>query len=420
MAGTGRTWGRTAARGALLCALVFGLASPVLAQDATPPWPEESCTVEGDPDNPYAEKTLVCVPHPDDWNGTLVVYAHGYVAPQKPLALPTEELGRVTGPGEPTLIERLLDWGFAFATTSYSKNGYALEQADADLDALVDEFAAGYGPLPVQVLLVGASEGALITIQQIEQDPLERYQGGLALCGPVAGMPYQVKYLGDFRAAFDHFFPEVFGFGTVDLPRFSTHDAALDAWSIYTPTISSAILDHPFRTNQLFRLTRAARAWSDPQGTAVETALDVLFYNFFGMRDAIETMGGVPYDNEDTRYWGSFNDWRLNRNVEHVAGDDEALRYTEDFYEPTGEVSRPLVTLHTTHDPAVPYRHQLTYADRVRRSGSEGNVTQIPVLRYGHCEFSAEEVLGAFGLLVHQTGGTTVPALEAYRLSLPQ
>jgi len=420
MAGTRRTWGRMAARGAFLCALILGLASPVLAQDASPPWPEELCAVNGDPDNPYEEKTLVCVPDSDSWNGILVVYAHGYVAPQKPLALPTEELGRVTEPGEPTLIEMLLDWGFAFATTSYSKNGYAVEQADADLDRLVDTFAAGYGPLPVQVLLVGASEGGLITVQQIEQDPLERYQGGLALCGPVAGMPYQVKYLGDFRAVFDYFFPEVFNFGTVDGPTLSTHEAALDAWSIYTPTISSAILEQPFRTNQLFRVTRAARAWSDPQGTAVETTLQVLFYNFFGMGDAIETTGGVPYDNQDTWYWGSFNDWRLNREIEHVKGKNKAIRYTEDFYEPTGEVSRPLVTLHTTHDPAVPYRHELTYAYRVRKSGSEANVTQIPVLRYGHCEFSAEEVLGAFGLLVYQTTATTVPALEEYRLSLPQ
>jgi hypothetical protein len=47
-------------------------------------------------------------------------------------------------------------------------------------------------------------------------------------------------------------------------------------------------------------------------------------------------------------------------------------------------------------------------------------VTQIPVLRYGHCEFSTVEVLGAFGLLVYQTLGTTVPALEEYRLTLPQ
>jgi pimeloyl-ACP methyl ester carboxylesterase len=420
MAGSRRTWGRTAARGAFLCALILGLASPVLAQDAPPPWPEALCAVDGEPDNPYAEKTLVCVPDLEDWNGILVVYAHGYVAPQKPLALPAEELGRMTEPGEPTLVERLLDWGFAFATTSYSKNGYAVEQADADLDALVDAFVDEYGPLPVQVLLVGASEGGLIAIRQIEQAPLERYQGGLALCAPVAGMPYQVKYLGDFRAVFDYFFPEVFDFSTVDVPTFSTHDAALDAWNTYTPTISSAILEQPFRTNQLFRMTRAARAWSDPQGTTVETTLQVLFYNFFGMGDAIETTGGVPYENEDTWYWGSFNDWRLNRNVEHVAGDDEALRYTEDFYEPTGEVSRPLVTLHTTHDPAVPYRHELTYAARVRKSGSDASVTQIPVLRYGHCAFSTAEVLGAFGLLVHETGGASVPALEEYRLSLPQ
>jgi len=237
---------------------------------------------------------------------------------------------------------------------------------------------------------------------------------------PVAGMPYQIKYLGDFRVVFDTFFPEVFDFGAMEVPEWETHDAALTAWNTYTPTITSAIVDQSFKTNQLFRMTRAARAWSDPPGTAVETALEVLFYNFFGMGDAIETSGGIPYDNRDTWYWGSFNDWRLNRNVERVEGDEDAMDYTGEYYEPTGEVSRPLVTLHTIHDPAVPYRHELTYAHLVRRSGSDDYVTQIPVLRYGHCAFSAEEVLGAFALLVHQTTGTSTPAMEEYRLTLPQ
>jgi hypothetical protein len=138
------------------------------------------------------------------------------------------------------------------------------------------------------------------------------------------------------------------------------------------------------------------------------------------MGDAIETTGGIPYDNRDTWYWGSFNDWRLNRTVERVEGDEDAMDYTGAYYEPTGEVSRPLVTLHTTHDPAVPYRHELTYAYRVSRSGSEANVIQLPVLRYGHCAFSTEEVLGAFGLLLYQTVGSTTPALEEYRQALPQ
>ena len=35
--------------------------------------------------------SLICFP--DSWNGTLVIYAHGYVEPSAPVALPDDEVG---------------------------------------------------------------------------------------------------------------------------------------------------------------------------------------------------------------------------------------------------------------------------------------------------------------------------------------
>ena len=37
-----------------------------------------------------------------------------------------------------------------------------------------------------------------------------RHEQTLSLCAPMGGAAYQTKYLGDFRVAFDYFFPSVF------------------------------------------------------------------------------------------------------------------------------------------------------------------------------------------------------------------
>jgi hypothetical protein len=88
-----------------------------------------------DPKHPE-QLIQVCIP-PVGWNGQLVIYAHGFVAPQLPLALPTDELAVIGGNAT---LAALLQSGFAFATTSFRKNGYAIEQGAEDIDQLVRYF----------------------------------------------------------------------------------------------------------------------------------------------------------------------------------------------------------------------------------------------------------------------------------------
>jgi hypothetical protein len=70
-------------------------------------------------------------------------------------------------------------------------------------------------------------------------------------------------------------------------------------------------------------------------------------------------------------------------------------------YETTGNVTIPLVTLHDTGDPIIPYWHEKLYSSKIHTSGN-GIVTQIPVKAYGHCNFTIAQLLGAFNLLVGQ------------------
>jgi hypothetical protein len=98
-------------------------------------WPsdcEEAALPTQDAAYPSDQLILTCLP--SNFNGTLLIYAHGYVKPQEPLALP-EELGDADIQG---IVQQLLDLGFGVATSSYHKNGYAVEQAEADLNDLID------------------------------------------------------------------------------------------------------------------------------------------------------------------------------------------------------------------------------------------------------------------------------------------
>jgi pimeloyl-ACP methyl ester carboxylesterase len=360
------------------CLLALSLSS--VASAADPPWPSPVCqegTLGG-------QESLICVP-PAGWNGTLVVYAHGYVAPQAPIALPAEELGRFPG-----LILYLLQQGYAFATSSYSKNGYAIEQAGNDLNALVGYFNSLPLPQPTQkVLLVGASEGGLITTMLVERRS-NLYAGGLAMCGPINGMPDQIDYLADFRVVFDAFFPQVFQFGAADVPP----DAFLSWESEYVPDITKVLRLHANKTQELFNMTGAAFS-GDPTDYLTTTEA-VLYYSVWGTNDLIATAGGMPYDNRDTWYEGAHNDVALNARVERVAGSDLARGYITNYYQTSGLLLRPLVTMHNDFDPAVPSWHEDRYAARA----TPGLLLRIPVEEpYGHCAFSSEEILTAFETL---------------------
>ncbi len=378
----------------LITLVVMSLAArPARAENLLPPDLAGRCVTKTlpayDPRFPGSQLVLICIP--EAWNRELVVYAHGYVAPQDPLALPIAEL---TLPDGSTVPGILMSLGYGFAASSFHKNGYAIEQAGADLNRLVRYVTTTIVPGQVEnVYIAGASEGGLITTMLLERHP-ETFRGGLALCAPVGGAPFQIKYLTDFRVVFDYYYPAVFGFGAYDVPA-----GAWRFWDSYLLAITGAVLFDRESADQLFDVTRAALDPKD-RTTLAETATTDLFYSIWGINDLIETAGGRPYDNRRTWYTGSENDLALNRGVERVQADREAQQYLRKFYQPTGKLVRPLVTLHTTQDPAAPYRHELLYSALARKAGSSQFLTQLPVYRYGHCNFTTEEILGAFQLMV--------------------
>jgi pimeloyl-ACP methyl ester carboxylesterase len=371
----------------------------------------EGCTISALPVGSQNRLILTCIP--DDFNGTLVVYAHGYVSPQEELALPLEEIQNFV-----PIIEVVLNSGFAFATSSYRKNGYAIEQAGEDLNDLVAYFKQTVAPPDSvkKVLITGASEGGVIAAMLVERFP-KIYAGGLALCGPLGGMPTQIKYLGDFRVVFDYFFNDViplegiYDFTINDDVPVSLADWENEAGGGIKEDIRAAVADplNKKKVSQLFKVTGVSADPENPKKAAA-AAVDLLKFSVLGTQDILETTDpettdgdGRPFGNLSRRYRGSKHDSALNAGVERVGSNGVGRRYVRDFYDTTGNLKRPLVTLHTTNDPLVPFKHELIYALKVAHEGRSSKLVSIPVFRDGHCEFKVDEVLGAFVVLLLMT-----------------
>jgi hypothetical protein len=122
----------------------------------------------------------------------------------------------------------------------------------------------------------------------------------------------------------------------------------------------------------------------------------------------IATSGGIPYDNRSTTYSGSLDDVALNAGVERIRADARASAYARRLYDPTGNLHDPLVTLHNLLDPLVPFQQEIDYKALVAKKKKSSLLTVLPVPSYGHCDFTAQEVLEAFSMMIQQAGGELI------------
>jgi pimeloyl-ACP methyl ester carboxylesterase len=297
-----------------------------------------------------------------------------------------------TGISVPDFITSL---GYGFATSSYSTNGLAVRQGLADLADVVDIFAKEKGT-PGTAYLVGVSEGGLITALAVEGEP-EVFHGGLAMCGPYGDFARQINYLGDMRAVFDYFFPGLIPGSAVDIPAW-----LVTGWDAYYETTVLPQLQDPDNADKVAQLLQVTRTPYDLQepGAAEEAIYDVLSYNIVATNDANDKLGGQPFDNQDRVYSGSRDDGRLNREIKRYTATAVALAEIEAGYQTSGELEAPLVMLHTSGDHVVPYWHASRYRAKTITADNIALHDLREVARYGHCQFQATEVLGAFNRLV--------------------
>jgi pimeloyl-ACP methyl ester carboxylesterase len=366
-------------------ALLAAVALTACGDDGQSPADEGGPPVVGCTDGTL-EGALTRVCFPAEWNGDLIVYAHGYVEPQAPLTVPENELG-----GTP--VEDLVNaLGYAYATTSYQANGLVADVAVNDVLGVVDLVQRTVRPDPARVYLVGVSEGGLVATLAVEREP-EGLTGALAACGPIGDFARQIDYLNDVRVVFDYLFPGVLPGSASDPP-----DELVEGWtSTYAPAVSAAIEADPASGEQLAAVTGIPHEGIDAASLAA-TVVGLLRYNVLGTADAKARLGGQPYDNGDRVYVGSDDDQALNVGVERIAADPMARAALQRF-ETTGDPGVPLSLIHTTGDPIVPFFHQPLYEEKAVAAGAAGRLARRDVERFGHCAFTSTEILAAFGEL---------------------
>jgi pimeloyl-ACP methyl ester carboxylesterase len=316
--------------------------------------------------------------YPAVWNGDLVIYSHGYVAPGEPIALPEVD----------PLPATFNAFGYGVAYSSFSENGYAIKDAVQRTRQLRGIFASRFG-MPNRTYLVGHSEGALISLMLAEKNP-KLFDGALAMCGPMGGGPLQVEYLLNLRVLFDYFYPGVIPGTVFEIPQWLDFDAHV------VPAVTLAISTNLAPAIEMTGVDQLEIQYvSIPE--LIGSILSGLYYNIVGTEDLLgRTHGRIMAGNMDTEYTGSFNDEALNAGVQRYEATPDAANYVEHWYQPSGKLAIPVVTLHTTRDGAVPFFHEAAYAELVLAAGSSDMLLQLPVNRFGHCAFTVPEQVGAF------------------------
>jgi pimeloyl-ACP methyl ester carboxylesterase len=376
-----------------LCSVLFTLASASAQQ-----------TFNGKADDGSIYQFVV--PPKASWNHQLVLYAHGIVDPQAPISLPTDA-------GFPELVNALVAQGFAVGYSSFAKNGFAIKEGVRDTDQLPAIFAKRAGK-PTKTFLVGASLGGAVVLDLAERFP-QKYDGVLPMCGLIGGSPLEVEYVGNARVLFDYFFPGVIP-GTLLHTPVLPYDTTSPLGVAVATKLVAGLAEPGAPTLQL----AAALGLEAASVTEVLTGLfEVLGFDVRFVNDLLDrTHMASPYDNRFIWYFGSLNDQALNAGVERVTGTFEGFEYLFRYYQPTGLVRIPTVTLHTTRDPLVPFWHEAIYHSLATLHRRDGLLVQQSVNRFGHCEFQPLEVVNAFTGLVEWVdfgkkpsgGDVTVPA----------
>ena len=332
---------------------------------------------------------------PGNWNGSLVVYAHGFVQADLPVAPPTDQ------DGFSQVRTALLAGGFAVAASSYSSNGWALADAVQRTHQLSGIFASKVGH-PRRTYLLGHSLGALAIVKLAEAHP-GQYDGALAVCGPLGGALAELAYAGDARVTFDYYFPGLLPGTTFSVPPGTVFDPAQGG---LFNVVLGAFLANPAK------LAQWASAAKLPFANANELLNSALYVVGFLVRftnDFSERVNGkIPYGNRNTVYQVNVADpvtnavlsAQLNAGVQRFDADRAALNYYERNYAPTGDIGIPVVTLHTLRDPAIPFAHEAAFATTVGAAGASDLLVQVPINRWGHCAITLGETAAAFGSLV--------------------
>ena len=142
---------------------------------------------------------------PADWNGDLVMLAHGY----EPVGMP-----RATPMAANDGTAPLLAAGYAVAQSAYASQGWAVADAITDMERLRRHAVAELKHVR-HIWMLGFSMGGAVTLASLERFP-QHYAGGVSLCGANLSGEQIASDLLTTLVAFDYFFAKAEGLPAAD------------------------------------------------------------------------------------------------------------------------------------------------------------------------------------------------------------
>jgi predicted esterase len=370
----------------------------------------------------FADGATYLIQVPNPWNGTLLLYSHGYVVPGAPN--PARDVG------DPLTGQWLLDHGYALAGSSYATTGWAIEQAIPDQIETLDTFNQLVGT-PTRTIAWGHSLGGMVTAGLLQEDP-ERFTAALPMCGVLAGG------VGAWNEGLD---------GAYAIQQLLGGGTALQVVHITNPAnlgLAEALL-FAAQSTPLGRARIALSAalgdvpgWFDPASSEPaandyaaqelnqfqwETQVDAPFG--FALRAELEARaGGNPSWNTGVNYEKQLEnsidfaevkalydqagvsldaDLATLAAAPRISADQSAVDYLTRNIVFNGHLDgRPVLTMHTTGDGLVPNQDEQAYRSVVQDAKDSQLLRQSFVHRAGHCSFTPAETISALQALVQR------------------
>jgi hypothetical protein len=359
---------------------------------------------------------------PLDWNGELVIYAHGYRGQGTTVY--------VDNPG--ALRAHYIARGFAWAASSYQTNGYDVGQGVRDSQALIGLFATVTGTAATSVYMTGASMGGHITAVAIEKYR-KTFVGAMPYCGSIGDTELFDYFLDanvtaaaltdnpiEFPAEIP---PAAWGAAFREsvkqrLPLLGTNLGAGTTSPTFTPLgvkWGEAVERRSGGDRPGFGSAWAY--WNARPGLAPNTDVPFLFGVYPGLSAGTAGIAsGNVTDNArtlyqlDNQWWLSWAEIKLNVEVLRVRATAPPSRDLSGIPAVKGDPRIPVLSLHTIGDLFVPLSMEQIYAREVAAHRQSKLLVSRAIRAVGHCEFSPAELQAGFDDLVSWVRTTKRPA----------
>jgi pimeloyl-ACP methyl ester carboxylesterase len=339
---------------------------------------------------------------PENWNGKLLMYAHGYSRSDPPTLVPFE-IEIISGS---ILEEGLLDRGYALAASSYSNEGWAVKEGIEDTKHLTIFFEKHLGK-PDLTILWGSSMGSTVTLKSIEKHP-DIYDGAIVLSHIGAGTSLTFDMTLAIALAYDVALGWPEAWGNVGDVRDD-----LDFGTEVAPVLINQVQDWTnFGKFEFLRLVNRLPEEGFYEGTVPLNFWllgDMLFAT--GARAELEARAGGPVaqnlnhtytlSKKDKKYLTRLgvdaDELLLMMNEQTVIEADQSARnYLIKYADFTGKLERPVLTLQPKGDGMTVPANSTVYQGTVEASGASDLLVQTYTEGNMHVVFTPEQVYAAF------------------------